>query len=524
MQAFVRALQVQLPGGPVESLLLIASLVLAGWAFRRVAGSGTAALIVAGSVAAFAQVGHPSIPMAIAGAGLLLNVRPARGQANAPSAASFGRELLLVMGGLTLYEIARFSLVSTESEAIANAERVISFERGLGLFLEPDIQRWLTGSEPVSRVLGTIYSHGFLAAITGVLVWLHFADPVRYRLYRNALGLSTLGAVVLIALYPVAPPRLMPGLGIEDTVVALGREHKFANEYAAIPSLHVGWIALTGYVLALPYRGGRFWAVLLLPVALMQLTVIATGNHYWLDGVVGSCLVLGPALVLARPGRGAARVGRLPAWWRARGLDGPAILRLRISGLGLGALIVYLGVAQVLRPGFTDFWGYLFFQQVAVLALMFAGELVFARRGGLSLGTHIVAVVCCYADVLGTDGDLYARIDEYDKLTHFLGTAAITAGTFDILRGLSASGRANRTDHLTIAITVGIAAGFGWEVYEYLGDKVFHSTRVQSEWDTLNDLVSDSLGAVAIAWLLWLQERSTPAPAAEVAPPGMGPP
>jgi uncharacterized membrane protein YjdF len=122
--------------------------------------------------------------------------------------------------------------------------------------------------------------------------------------------------------------------------------------------------------------------------------------------------------------------------------------------------------------------------------------------------THMIVVVCCYADVLGTDGNLYANIDEYDKLTHFAGVAAITAGLYDGLRAMRHRGwlRWAPSERLSAAALAGFAAGVGWELYEFLGDRVFHTTRVQSTWDTGNDIVSDALGAITFGILLWMGE------------------
>jgi len=507
MAEFIDALRLHSPGSGFEALLLAACLAAALVTFAGAAGRSAAILVTAGALGAFLQIGHISIPFAVAIVGVLL-WRRRESLPRQRGGFPFARELLVVLGGFSLYEIGRFTFVGDAATAEANADRVVDFERTFGAFFEPSLQRWVTSVEPVNRVLSTFYSHGFLAVVVGAVLWLYFTDPERYRVYRNALGLSTVLAIVVIALYPVAPPRLMPNLGIEDTVVSLGAEHAFANEFAAIPSLHVGWFALTGWVLGLSLRGPARWAVALsLPVT-MELTVIATGNHYWVDGVVGSIIAVAPALALqANWRRKAARALRPVAF--AFSNEGPAHTRLRASVLSLGGLFLYLGLAQQVNPGFTDFWGYLFFQVGATLLALIVGEVALSSRGGLSPLTHGIAVVVSFADVFGTDGNLYSRIDEYDKLTHFLGTAAIAAGAYDLLRAASLPRNSVRplADRLSLAMAVAIAAGVAWEVYEYLGDVVFHTARTQGRWDTLNDVVSDTLGALAIGWLLWAQER-----------------
>jgi hypothetical protein len=184
--------------------------------------------------------------------------------------------------------------------------------------------------------------------------------------------------------------------------------------------------------------------------------------------------------------------------------------RIAFTTIGLGALWSYMLGMQIMNPGFTDFWGYLF-AQITVFAILLIGlEIVFRREGGLSPATHVIAVAACYADVIGTDGNLYAKIDEYDKLTHFVGVAVVTAAVYDILRCLSVRGSLAWTagERLTAAVLAGFVAGVGWEVYEFLADKVFNTGRVQSRWDTANDIVSDTLGALAVGFLLWFSEVS----------------
>ena len=62
-----------------------------------------------------------------------------------------------------------------------------------------------------------------------------------------------------------------------------------SNEYAAMPSLHVGWALLIAIVLIAGCRTRWRWLWLLHPVATV-FVVVSTANHYWLDGVAG----LGP--------------------------------------------------------------------------------------------------------------------------------------------------------------------------------------------------------------------------------------
>ncbi|MBE0611761.1 MAG: phosphatase PAP2 family protein, partial [Dehalococcoidia bacterium] len=197
MGEFIDAIRVHTPGNAFEAVLLAVVLLVALLAFRRVAGPGTGFLAAAVGLGAFVQVGHPSIPMAIAVAGLLL-VRSTAATDRTRSWLPFARELAVVFAGFILYEIARFNVISESGPAIRNANRVVDFEKALGSFLEPDLQRMATSSDWLTHTFNAFYSHGFLAVVAGAILWLYFASPERYRLYRNALGLSTVLAIVLI--------------------------------------------------------------------------------------------------------------------------------------------------------------------------------------------------------------------------------------------------------------------------------------------------------------------------------------
>ena len=84
---------------------------------------------------------------------------------------------------------------------------------------------------------------------------------------------------------PTAPPRLL-GVGFVDThrdgLVTLA-----ANPYAAMPSLHAADALIVGVVLFMVCR--RWWAKALWALwpAWVCFSVMATGNHFWLDCLAG---------------------------------------------------------------------------------------------------------------------------------------------------------------------------------------------------------------------------------------------
>ena len=147
------------------------------------------------------------------------------------------------------------------------------------------------------------------------LVWGFFARPrAEYRWARNLLVIETLTAVLIHAAFPLAPPRMFPGWHFLDTMTVYGPSAydepgaALANQYAAMPSLHVGWSVLIAVVV------GRTGPPLLRRLAALHalttfVVVTITANHWFLDGAV-SVALLGLALVVC-PRPGSVRVPRL---------------------------------------------------------------------------------------------------------------------------------------------------------------------------------------------------------------------
>ena len=177
-----------------------------------------------------------------------------------------------------------------------------------------------------------------------------------------------------------------------------------------------------------------------------------------------------------------------------------------------GGLLGYLLLGGAVRPGFTDYWGYLVGQTALALTLLVLAEARLADGGGLSWSAHALAGMGLAADVVGNAARWYARSDAYDQLVHFLSLAAITTVLAD---GLAALGRRGTVGwslpvRLVVAAAAAVALGLGWEVYEYVGDAVFRTWRSHGRWDTTFDVVCDGLGAVTAAALVWRREAARP--------------
>jgi hypothetical protein len=202
-----------------------------------------------------------------------------------------------------------------EARAIRHAEAVYGLERDLWLDVEP----WFNAQLHPHRTLVTLanyeYATTYVVSALALLIWLLVRRPEEYRPARNSFVLLNLGAMACFALWPTAPPRLVPGQGFVDTV-RLGQtwgswgspvgDH--ANQLAAMPSLHFAWAVWVSAVLA---RLGNHWWLQVISAVHVLVTfvvIVATGNHYVLDAVAGLVLAALCVAVVGRPPPGSVPV------------------------------------------------------------------------------------------------------------------------------------------------------------------------------------------------------------------------
>jgi hypothetical protein len=228
-------------------------------------------------------------------------------------------ELLLVAAIYLVYDGSRLLVSGGLDEAVRDARGLIDVEQWLHL----DPERWLNSTFSSQLWLGVPadYAYATLHYLVTpvVLVWLWRRHRDQYRRARTWLGITTVLALVGFILFPAAPPRLMPSsYGFTDTMAAhaaigwwsgsasapkgLG---SMTNEFAAMPSLHVGWSLWCGLLLFRLSRDRTVRTLGLLYPLMITLVVMGTGNHYLLDCVAGAAMLgvgaslTGPALRLA---------------------------------------------------------------------------------------------------------------------------------------------------------------------------------------------------------------------------------
>jgi hypothetical protein len=519
------------PTSPLEWLLLIGVLGAVVTTATLAADWPAAVLMLFAAIASFLFDSALYIPLGIASAGAIALAFRGRTVHDRPGQRAL-REGLICSGVFTLYEMGRHATRGSAGDALRNSEAIIAFERHLRIDPEHAAQGLLLRHRELLHFVNSAYSWLFLPFVAGTLFWLYLTQDQLFRQYRTSLAISALVAVVIIALHPVAPPRLTPGSNLIGTHALVGGSHSFVNQFAAMPSLHVGWVALSGVALFVGVKSWVRWIWLVGPVSGMLFVVMSTGHHYLIDGIVGATISVGPLLAILWVDR---RLGgpyyfsfsvleprRLMAYANTAAREIAEVPRLRFTVYSLGLLLTYLIVRQFVDPGFTHYWGYMVAQIALSIAVILILSVHYSAQGGFSLLTHGIIVVTTYADTLGTAGHMYDRYISYDKVTHFLGSAAVASAVGDVLIAKARKGSIDWSPRKMMIMAAGIAVGMGvlWEVYEYVGDRLLDTGRDGGMTDTTYDLISDSAGAIFAAALLywWLfTSPETLAPRQQVA-------
>lgn len=279
----------------------------------------------------------------------------ALGSAAAPSASVRARRLAIfeavlretaVLAGLyTLWRFAgRLSVIQPE-RAFERADQLWDLQRVLHIPNEQTWQEMILGHDWLVQAANLYYGGAHVPGMGVFLVWLFFRQQQHYRPWRNALAASTI-LCVLVQLFPVAPPRLMPEFGLVDTPHLFGQSvypaagASLSGQLQAMPSIHVGWAVLIGWATLSVGKGWVRW-VGVLHAALTAWVVVVTGNHYWLDGVVAA-IILAVCLFIARVWDGRF-TQRVRSFFTSPPPGAPSEVPARVSAaVALGSIAVVL--------------------------------------------------------------------------------------------------------------------------------------------------------------------------------------
>ena len=221
-------------------------------------------------------------------------------------------QIAMAVAGVETYELLRRAQQPNWPLALDHAREIAVWERFAHVEWEPALQAAVLRVPGLLRTLDVFYFVGHFA-LTGVFfLWLYRRSRPAFGTFRNGFLATTAIALVVHGLFPTAPPRLAdlglvhPGFGLAG----------LSNPVAAVPSLHAGWAVGVG-IGVVRYAGPLRWrlAGALYPPAVV-LTIVATGNHFFLDALAGMA-VLGAGFAAAsvlewRQRRGVEQPGSSP--------------------------------------------------------------------------------------------------------------------------------------------------------------------------------------------------------------------
>jgi PAP2 superfamily len=219
-------------------------------------------------------------------------------------------QLLLLAAAYTAWRYARGAVDGGMGISFSHARDVVSAERSLGLLIEPSVQHWAVHAGWPAEVARWGYANLHFKGSCLMLAVLYFGYRGSFGFVRNAVFAAMAISMIGYALFPTAPPRFLPELGLDPSSSVTGNNPLLShpgdalfNPFAAMPSMHVGISVILAWSLAMLVRRPVIRGLLFAYPLLMTFVVVASGNHFWLDAVFGlltAALATGVAILLAR--------------------------------------------------------------------------------------------------------------------------------------------------------------------------------------------------------------------------------
>jgi len=217
------------------------------------------------------------------------------------------RQLSLFALAYAGYQLVRGLVGIGGGRPFADAARIIDLERRLHVFVEPQLQRWVTGQARwLLDLADWTYLNAHFALSAGALTFIYLRRNDSFYFVRNMFMVAMLIALVGYSVFPTAPPRLMTQWGFTDSIQQFtgvnaeqGPSSLLLNAYAAVPSMHVCVALMVGLpmsrlVVSRPAR--LLWRGY---PAFIAFVVVVTANHYFTDVALGA-LTAGASAVLAK--------------------------------------------------------------------------------------------------------------------------------------------------------------------------------------------------------------------------------
>lgn len=221
--------------------------------------------------------------------------------------ADFARQLAIWFGFYVLYQVARGAADRDVAAAFDNGLKVIDAERRMGALWELSLQGALGSSHVLIELTSWTYWLSQFAVLGLALLFVYLRRNEHFLRFRDTVLVANVIGLVGYVLLPTAPPRMFPDVGFVDTLARFSSiNHSSAavefasNPYAAMPSLHAADALIVGLVLASVCKSRVAKVLWLLWPAWVWFSVMATGNHFWLDIAAGVAVAGVAALVVTR--------------------------------------------------------------------------------------------------------------------------------------------------------------------------------------------------------------------------------
>jgi hypothetical protein len=213
------------------------------------------------------------------------------------------REVLLIGAIYSMYDLTRYLVAGDHDGAIIHGRTLLRWENDLGLAPEHALNKVFSAHIALGLPADYMYATLHYIVTPVILVWMWRRHAGAYSFNRTILAFATIIGLIGFTLVPTAPPRMLPGF--IDTMTKFSHYGWWSNaasaprglgadtnQYAALPSLHVGWALWCGWQMV-RYGRHRITKVLgvLYPV-LLSIDVMATANHYFIDVAAGVLVVL----------------------------------------------------------------------------------------------------------------------------------------------------------------------------------------------------------------------------------------
>jgi hypothetical protein len=206
----------------------------------------------------------------------------------------FLRQIVIWLGFYWLYQAVRGYADRDVGAAFTNARHVVRIEESVGSLWELSLQGFISSSHTLIQLTAWTYWMSQFTVLGLTLLWVYLRRNEAFVRFRNTILLANLIGLAGYALMPTAPPRMLPDLGFVDTLARFSELNhssaaieSAANPYAAMPSLHAADSLIVGITMALVVRHRPLKVLWLLWPMWVWFTVMATGNHFWLDIAAG---------------------------------------------------------------------------------------------------------------------------------------------------------------------------------------------------------------------------------------------